>query len=51
MVYGVMGQAWDLLYNDFVIWTDTVSGSEVTFGAVLLVFIIGFYVVYRMVGS
>lgn len=51
LVYSTMGKAWDILFNKFVIYTDSVSGVGVTFGAVILVFIVLYYVIYKVVGS
>lgn len=51
LVFSTMGRAWDILFNDFVIYTEPISGVGVTFGAVILVLIVLFYVIYKVVGS
>lgn len=50
-VYGIMGKAWDILFNDFVLFTDSFSGVDVTFGAVVICLLVLFYVIYKLVGA
>lgn len=50
-VYGIMGKAWDILFNDFVLFTDSFSGADVTFGAVVICLLVLFYVIYKLVGA
>ena len=50
MVYNIMAQGWDILFNDFVLFQN-LSGSDVTFGAVCLVGVLIFFVLSRLTGA